>query len=310
LINSSGTQDLIVNVLAKGQRYEPANYPSVTIPTNLDVIGGTKERFGPFYASLFDRTLERHPKAIVTEYSWDASTCDPCPGPTLDENDFQALGADSLPAANAGGGGPSMGKGRGFGGGGWVITRLHARYSKESLGADIIFKAAPPIAGGREVMGANGQLENGPQSAPYNNFQGRYAIRHQWKGPIACANPIRNQWGGPPGGGQPPPAPATRLAFVARGAPLAQMVTRDVPELDVKALGQTDGPPPPIPTSSPTAAPTSSGPAAPTMTPTAPKSSGCGGCTTTTRERNFGAVLFALFAVLMAFGRRIIGRKE
>lgn len=299
LINSAGTQDLIINVLAKGQRYEPANYPSVTIPTNLDVIGGTKERFGPFYAALFDRTLEKHPKAIVTEYSWDASTCDPCPGPTLDDNDFQSLGADSLPSNT--GAGP-IGKGRGFGGGGWVITRLHARYSKESLGADIIFKAAPPIAGGREVMGANGQLENGPQSAPYNNFQGRYAIRHAWKGPIACPHPIRNQWGGPPGGSPPPPAPATRLAFVARGAPLAQMVTRDVPELDVKALGQTDGTPPPIPTASP-AAPTA--PPPPTMTPTAPKSSGCGGCAVLDRRATTSsAIAFALVTVLIAVRRR------
>ena len=37
LINSGGTQDLIVHVVAQGQRYEPANYPSVTIPTNFDV---------------------------------------------------------------------------------------------------------------------------------------------------------------------------------------------------------------------------------------------------------------------------------
>ena len=37
LANSSGTQDLIVNILAPNQRYEVANYKNVTIPTNLDV---------------------------------------------------------------------------------------------------------------------------------------------------------------------------------------------------------------------------------------------------------------------------------
>ena len=37
LVNSAGTQDLIVNILAPRQRYEVANYPNVTIPTNLDV---------------------------------------------------------------------------------------------------------------------------------------------------------------------------------------------------------------------------------------------------------------------------------
>ncbi|MEZ4403501.1 MAG: DUF2330 domain-containing protein [Kofleriaceae bacterium] len=35
LANSSGTQDLIVSILAPGQRYEVANYGNVTIPTNL-----------------------------------------------------------------------------------------------------------------------------------------------------------------------------------------------------------------------------------------------------------------------------------
>jgi hypothetical protein len=44
LINSSGTQDLIVHILGHG-RYEVANYPNVTIPTNLDVADSTADRF-------------------------------------------------------------------------------------------------------------------------------------------------------------------------------------------------------------------------------------------------------------------------
>ena len=83
LVNSGGTQDLIVHILAKGQRYDVANYPNVTIPTNFDVADTAKEKFGAFYAALFDRTIERTPKAVVTEYAWDASTCDPCPSPAL-----------------------------------------------------------------------------------------------------------------------------------------------------------------------------------------------------------------------------------
>src|SRR5262245_27683586 len=79
LANSSGTQDLIVSILAPNQRYEVANYKNVTIPTNLDVDNSVRDRFGGFYASLFDRTLEKNPGAVVTEYAWQASTCDPCP---------------------------------------------------------------------------------------------------------------------------------------------------------------------------------------------------------------------------------------
>jgi len=49
---------------------------------------------------VLDRqTVQKNPGAVVTEYAWDASTCDPCPGPTLDHNDFTLLGADVLDQA-------------------------------------------------------------------------------------------------------------------------------------------------------------------------------------------------------------------
>jgi hypothetical protein len=35
------------------------------------------------------------------------------------------------------------------------------------------------------------ELEHGATPAPINNFQGRYAIRHPWTGPITCAEPKR-----------------------------------------------------------------------------------------------------------------------
>jgi hypothetical protein len=73
LVNSAGTQDLIVHILARGQRYELSNYKNVSIPTNLDVAEPAREQFGAFYVALFDRTLEENPGAVVTEYAWDAS---------------------------------------------------------------------------------------------------------------------------------------------------------------------------------------------------------------------------------------------
>ncbi|HRH00209.1 MAG TPA: DUF2330 domain-containing protein, partial [Polyangiaceae bacterium] len=325
LINSSGKQDLVVNVLARHQRFEVANYPNATIPTNLDVADATRGRFGEFYAALFDDTLAKTPKAVVTEYAWDAGTCDPCPGPTLDGNDLATLGADVLPSGTTGlrpgfapgraqaapvvrGGAatvtgdlpsevvervlrrhsprfracytrglaqnpklagkvttrltidasgavskaedagstiadatvrqciqrgmsvlqfpapasgrpvsvtyplvlappdpnapvPSGGGGLGLGGLGgfsaqastpYVLTRMHLRYDATSLGDDLVFRAAPAIAGGRESRaGGQGPLEQGAQPASVNNFQGRYAIRHPWTGPIQCANPRR-----------------------------------------------------------------------------------------------------------------------
>jgi hypothetical protein len=247
LANSGGTQDLIVSILAPGQRYETANYKNVTIPTNLDVKDAVRDRFGAFYAALFDRTLERNPGAVVTEYAWQAATCDPCPGPTLNANDFMTLGADVLepqqeiaaPASQppAGGGRPAPAMKRrvmrSFGTD-FVLTRLHARYGKE-LKDDLVFKAAPPIVGGREFVQSGGKLEEGAQPSSVNNFQGRYAIRHRWTGPVACENPRRGIWGGPPDGGSTGPQSALNLAFAPRGqVPLATSINGDVPELGLR----------------------------------------------------------------------------
>ena len=97
LINAGDAQDLVVSILSQGKRYEVANYPNVTIPTNLDVSEQTRTSFASFYAALFDETSKQKPGAVVTEYSWDAGTCDPCPGPVLSGTDLATLGADVLP---------------------------------------------------------------------------------------------------------------------------------------------------------------------------------------------------------------------
>jgi MYXO-CTERM domain-containing protein len=226
LANAKDKQDLIVSILAPGQRYEVANYKNATIPTNLNVHDEVRKRFGEFYAALFDKTLEKHPGAVITEYAWDAGTCDPCPGPTLDGGDFATLGADVL-----------GGQGSGF-----VLTRLHARYGKDGAPNDLVFKAAPPISGGREVRDDKGRLEERSRPDGINNFQGRYAIRHPWTGPVRCEDPVFGRWGGPPDGNQIATQPATNLAFAPRGkVQLPSVVAQDVPELDVKAARPVPG---------------------------------------------------------------------
>jgi hypothetical protein len=143
LANSSGTQDLIVSILAPAQRYEVANYKNVTIPTNLDVKDAVKDKFGEFYAALFDRTIEKNPGAVVTEYAWQATNCDPCPGPVIAMGELSTLGLDVL-GGEKGVAKPFEGDAMGF-----VLTRLHARYGK-TVTEDLVFKAAEPIVGGRE----------------------------------------------------------------------------------------------------------------------------------------------------------------
>ncbi len=225
LANAKDKQDLIVSILSPGQRYEMANYKNATIPTNLDVKDEVRTRFGEFYAALFDRTVEQNPGAVITEYAWDASTCDPCPGPQLDQGDFLTLGADVL------------GNGQ-DGYYNFVLTRLHARYGKDGAPNDLVFKAAGPIVGGREERDDKGRLEERarPESGGSNSFQGRYAIRHPWTGPVTCENPRRGIWGGPPDGSEPTNQVATDLAFAPRGKiALPNVVAQDIPEIGVKA---------------------------------------------------------------------------
>jgi hypothetical protein len=313
LMNSNGTQDLIVTILAKGQRYEVANYPNATIPTNFDVAEPARNQFGAFYAALFDRTLEKIPKAIVTEYSWDAQSCDPCPSPPLSPSELAVLGADSLPGSDASPNDVPVRRGRGFyGGGGFTMTRLHARYAKDSLGEDLVFRTAEPITGGREVRDGKGALEHGFTTASTNNFQGRYAIRHPWTGAITCKDPQRGIWGGPPNGGSPNIKPAVGTAFAPRGKlQLATLVKGSLPDVvalpgAVTPLGSPVVPVPPTqdvtPLASASAAPLpEAGPpdASTPAPPPTPQPSGCGCNTvgTTTTIAPLAGLAFAFAAL-------------
>jgi MYXO-CTERM domain-containing protein len=330
LINSSGTQDLIVHVLAHS-RYEVANYPNVTIPTNFDVAEAASDKFPTFYTTLFDRTLEKNPKAVVTEYAWEPTSCDPCPGPALDWNDLATLGYDVLPsqqqqnlrpvpppggfipsapplkptttttatttaAGRAAPPGPAPGAPMRRpmmvrpGGGQWVLTRLHARYTKDSLGEDLVFKEAPAIVGGREIAGADGKLEHGATPSGYNNFQARYAIRHPWTGPIDCKEPRRGVWGGRPNDPHARPAPkaAAKLALAEHTkADLSTFVKTDIPE-----IGFTKG------------SSTSSSSSSPTTSPAETKK-GCMGCAVTTDAKTSAAWLAAFGFFVAALRRRL-----
>ena len=297
LASSSGTQDLIVNILAPNQRYQVANYPNVTIPTNLDVRESVKDKFGAFYAALFDRTLEKHPGSVITEYAWQATTCDPCPGPQLGYHELVTLGADVLTGGDDQQQPQPQGRryyGRGMGSD-FVLTRLHARYGKD-IKDDLHFKAAQPVVGGREFLKAAGKLEEGAEPSSQNNFQGRYAIRHEWTGPLSCANPVRHRWGGPPAelaAQNRGVKAALDLAFAPRGEiALPEVVQRDVPEIGIVAAAAKV-----------VAAPVEVTPHVPTpSTPSTPaaKKSGCG-CDTSTGDPG---VIVLMLGTLLCWRRR------
>jgi hypothetical protein len=222
MANSSGKQDLIVNILSEDKRYEVANYKNVFIPTNFDVKNNVKQRFGEFYAALFDATVAANPHAVVTEYAWTAQQgyhCDPCPDLDVNAQDMMTLGGDVV-------GGNIANH--------FVMTRLHARYGKSDMKDDLRFREAKAVTGGREMFSKKG-IEYGAQPSEENYFQGRYVIRHQWTGPIKCKNPQRGVWGGPPDGSGNQVIAASKVAFAPRGKfQLASSLTRDLWEIGFK----------------------------------------------------------------------------
>jgi hypothetical protein len=132
------------------------------------------------------------------------------------------------------------------------LTRLHTRYSKETLSEDLIFREAPPAMGGRANWnGTNGdegatvgpptKTVSGGSAPGLNNFQGRYIIRHYWDKPVACKDPQYDRWGGPPGDpfGQNKPTAAKGLATAPRGT----VVLRDEVRSPVPLLGIAGKPP-------------------------------------------------------------------
>jgi MYXO-CTERM domain-containing protein len=261
LINSGGKQDLVAIILSRSGRYEVANYDNVAMPTNLEVADGVRRQFGAFYASLYDKVVGDDPRAVVTEYAWEATSCDPCPTPPLDDGELATLGADVLPDDSQGSG--------------FVITRLHARYGRDTLGDDLYFRPARPITGGREGMGTTAQDSGG------NDFQARYVIRHRWTGPVACEHPQWNVWGGPPDGHDSSPVAAMDLAFAARDVDVASLVKGSLPDGMSLSKGTPSGP------------------------PRIPPTGGCAGCSAAPGAEDYAtAGLFALGFLVMTRKRR------
>jgi len=99
------------------------------------------------------------------------------------------------------------------------------------------------------IAGGQGGLEEGARLSEQNNFQGRYAIRHAWTGPMQCAHPTRKIWGSRAevkallNPGFIDADFAADLAFAPRGEiELAQVVRQDIPELGIIAGAKAANP--------------------------------------------------------------------
>jgi hypothetical protein len=180
----------------------------------------------------------------------------------------------------------------------YVLTRLHVRYSPDVVAEDLVFRVAGGIAGGREWRSSDGELSRAATSSGGGNaFQARYAIRHEWTGPIECEAPVRGIWGPNPAGRNDPVLTARDSDLVVRGAKLSDFVAQAVPELNVAG---------PEPKAAPPASPARSGPADTTgetlqATPP-PGSGGCRSCAIG-RPKQSPSVLWGLLPMSLVLRR-------
>ncbi|MFT3713305.1 MAG: TonB family protein [Archangium sp.] len=228
LVNSSGSQDLIVHIIAK-DRYELANMKNVTIPTNFDVRTRTQPQFGGFYKELLDRTFKKNPGAAVTEFAWQGAlpppteyvssgiygvTCDPCPPPHPVDNPLgRYLGVAMLPKIKTDEGIAAFAQAA-------TVTRLHLRLNPQTT-EDLVFKVAPPIHGGIPEAKT-------VTAAKTNRFQGRYVMWVDGCSGLGGGGMFSSAGIGPLHG---PSAESTKMID-----PFEQLIVADLPELDVKAV--------------------------------------------------------------------------
>lgn len=171
-LNARDEQELFVFTLTRQGRVEAANYRTVEMPTGMDLPIFVKDEFTDFYRDMFREQARRNPGVAFVEYAWDMNWCDPCAADPLSRAELRTLGAWWVepdgglrpgPRPRPGQPIPRIAPGRPqpvdvF------VTRLHLRYSADTLKDDIAFKETPNR----------------------KNFQGRYVLRHPWLGADDC----------------------------------------------------------------------------------------------------------------------------
>jgi len=170
MLNAQGAQDLIVYTITRKGRVESSNYRTVQIPSNMEIPVYAKNEFSDFYKAMFDTAHARENKSVVfTEYFWNMSWCDPCAANPLTHKELLKLGAfwlrDQVPQ-NGIQPQPRPIRPRRMAPGAVdaLLTRLHVRYDAENFPEDLMFH----------------------ETTDKRNFQGRYVLRHPWKGDAQC----------------------------------------------------------------------------------------------------------------------------
>ncbi|MBT5095063.1 MAG: DUF2330 domain-containing protein [Halobacteriovoraceae bacterium] len=168
MLNSKGTQDLFVFALTRKGRVETINYRTVKIPSEMDIPSYLKEagEFKKFYKDMYQTAWNREDqKAVFVEYAWDMNWCDPCAADPLSASELKNLGVfwTDAPKVNPLIPTPKRRRG-GTQAQNVYLTRLHLRYDGEHFPDDLRFQV----------------------TSNRKNYQGRYIIRHPFKGALNC----------------------------------------------------------------------------------------------------------------------------
>ena len=167
MVNADGTQELFVYALTRKGRVETTNYRTVRLPSDQEVPLFVKDEFADFYRSMFTRQVKKEDmRAVFLEYAWDMAWCDPCAADPMSAAELRQLGVFWVegPAGRADRMQPRPGMQPQPAPQDVFLTRLHLRYDGEHFPEDLVFQ----VTGDRE------------------NFQGRYILRHPWKGSERC----------------------------------------------------------------------------------------------------------------------------
>lgn len=170
MINAQAAQDLIVYVLSPKGQAEVTNYRTVKVPSDAEIPLFVKDEFSSFYKAVFEKSYDREDRKVAfLEYAWNMSNCDPCSADPLSPEELKQAGVFWLEGSEP----VKMPRGlrRPVFNSDVFITRLHVRYTRDKFPEDLMF-----------------QETNNTET-----FQGRYVLRHPFKGETACSAGRRYQ---------------------------------------------------------------------------------------------------------------------
>ena len=157
-LNAKGKQELYVYGLTRSGRIETTNYRTVKLPSNTEVPEFVQSEFSNFYRAMFEKqTHKENERGVFLEYAWDMAWCDPCAADPLSGDELRKLGVFWVD-------GTTGMRGKGGQAQNVFVTRLHVRYDKDHFPEDLVFQ----------------------ETGDRQNFQGRYVIRHPWRGEYSC----------------------------------------------------------------------------------------------------------------------------